>query len=79
MNKNLSKRSITEKMGISICVISFSLYTLNVLLSKYFSIAGQNTISFDRVPEFLMLFVTAISFTVAALAAEKRVLNAQKS
>ena len=70
---------MTEKMGISICVISFSLYTLNVLLSKYFSIAGQNTISFDRVPEFLMLFVTAISFTVAALAAEKRVLNAQKS
>jgi TRAP-type C4-dicarboxylate transport system permease small subunit len=66
-------------MGISICVISFSLYTLNVLLSKYFSIAGQNTISFDRVPEFLMLFVTAISFTVAALAAEKRVLNAPKA
>jgi hypothetical protein len=35
--------------------------------------------SFDRVPEFLMLFITAISFTVAALAAEKRVLNEQKS
>lgn len=52
---------------------------LNVLLSKYFSIAGQNTISFDRVPEFLLLFVTAISFTVAALAAEKRVTNTQKS
>ena len=66
-------------MGISISVISFSLYTLNVLLSKYFSIAGQNTISFDRVPEFLLLFITAISFTVAALAAEKRVMNSQKS
>jgi hypothetical protein len=73
VQQQLTKRSFTEKIAISICIISFAFFALNVLLSKFFSFAGQNTISLDRVPEFLMLFTTAVSFTVAALAAEKRV------
>lgn len=75
MKKNIVKRSFTERAGITVSVVSFSLFVVNVLYVKFIPSSDQSSLSLDRAPEFLLLFATAVSFTVASLAAERRTLK----
>lgn len=63
-----------SRLLMAACLLLFSLFCLNVLLGKARSSFGLD-IGFllPDVPEFLLLLMSALFFTLAALAREKAV------
>ncbi|MBM3357594.1 MAG: hypothetical protein FJY54_07690 [Betaproteobacteria bacterium] len=66
-------RSRLEVAALVACAACFSLFCANVLLGWWARAMGWDVSwRLERVPEFLLLFGSAISFAVASLAAERR-------
>jgi TRAP-type C4-dicarboxylate transport system permease small subunit len=66
-------RSRLEVAALVACAVCFALFCGNVLLGWSARLIGWDASwRLERVPEFLLLFASAISFAVAALAAERR-------
>lgn len=65
-------RSRTERLAFISWLVFFTLFVLNVLAGRWSAQSGEALWHLERVPEFLLLFASAISFAVAALAAEHR-------
>lgn len=58
------------RVGVILFAISFGLYVLNVLVGKASVVYGWEVLHLGNVAEFLLLFIAAIAFIVAALHAE---------
>lgn len=66
-------RSRVERVSLLACIASFSVFALNVVYGRFAPSFGWNRdVHLDGVPEFLLLFLSAIFFSIAALAAERR-------
>ena len=62
------------RLMMGVCALLFALFCLNVLLGKARSLLGLELPFLLRdVPEFLLLLLSALFFTLAALAREKAV------
>jgi hypothetical protein len=72
MKHSQSPHSVTKRLAFACWLVFFTLFVLNVLAGKWSAASGQAIWHLERVPEFLLLFASAISFAVAALAAEGR-------
>lgn len=65
-------RSNIERIAFICWLTFFGLFALNVIAGKWSAQSDQTIWHLERVPEFLLLFASAISFAVASLAAERR-------
>ncbi len=66
-------RGLLERFSIYASVATFSAFILNVLYGRFAPALGWNPAHrLDVVPEFLLLFSSAVLFSIAALAAESR-------
>jgi TRAP-type C4-dicarboxylate transport system permease small subunit len=66
-------RSRLEVAALAACAACFALFSANVLFGWSAGAMGWDASwRLERVPEFLLLFASAISFAVASLAAERR-------
>lgn len=66
-------RSRLEAAALLACASCFALYCTNVILRRAArAFEWDATWLLDRVPEFLLLFASAVLFAVASLAAERR-------
>ncbi|HRP75277.1 MAG TPA: hypothetical protein PK725_12335 [Rhodocyclaceae bacterium] len=66
-------RSRVERVSLLACIVSFSVFFLNILYGRFAPAFDWNRDHhLDGVPEFLLLFLSAIFFTVATLAAERQ-------
>lgn len=66
-------RSRLETAALRACAACFTLFCANVILRRAARALEWNaTWLLDRVPEFLLLFSSAVLFAVASLAAERR-------
>lgn len=64
-------RSRLEKAALVICAVSFCLFCTNVLVGWSARAMGWDASwRLERVPEFLLLFASAVAFAVASLTAE---------
>ena len=67
-------RSLLEKIALYACIAAFSVFILNVLYGRFAPTLGwSRSLHLDGVPEFLLLFSSAVLFSIAALSAENRV------
>lgn len=66
-------RSRAGTIALSASVLAFSGFVLNVLYGKFAPVFGWDPgLRLARVPEFLLLFSSAILFVIAALSAERK-------
>jgi len=74
MNKSVRHaRSRLEAAALYACAAFFTLFCANVILRRAArAFEWDATWLLDRVPEFLLLFASAVLFAVASLAAERR-------
>ncbi|MBI4194837.1 MAG: hypothetical protein HY526_07120 [Betaproteobacteria bacterium] len=71
MKSTRRTRSYPEAAALVACAVSFSLFCANVLLGWSARAMGWDASwRLERVPEFLLLFASAVAFAVASLTAE---------
>jgi cell division protein FtsX len=62
------------------CLLSVGLFAGNVLYGRFAPVFGWDPgLRLARVPEFLLLFASAVFFVIAALAAERRAGDSTRS
>lgn len=66
-------RSLLATLALTASLVAFLGFLLNVLYGKFAPVLGLDPgLRLARVPEFLLLFISATFFVIAALAAERR-------
>lgn len=66
-------RSPLERSALLACILTFSVFFLNMLYGRFATSLGLGgELHLSGVPEFLLLLGSAVLFAIAALAAESR-------
>jgi len=65
--KSNSQFSRGERIAVTLFVLFFGLYVLNVLIGKATIVYGWKLFHFGNVGEFLILLTASVSFVAAAL------------